>query len=187
MSYNLTATLIDHNTFWRELFTRTLTTEENELFDSILSGQNYSQAHFNYQRTYNNADVMRKQLIDLIENRNHAYFQLLIFAANGFLAQLPEIIFHASHEDQQQYLNFWGKHVKGDYQTVNFTADELCDWHEFDLIRLEDEMTHALLHTRLPIGQYPAMALYHILEMVRFVRREYETDPSLQNIDFSID
>ena len=176
MSYNITTTITDSERLVPQLYTINLTTDETELFDSILSGQNYSQTNFNYERTFNNSDVIRKQVIDLLENRNQAYLQLLALATNGI------ILFHAFRGERDHSGLFWER-IKNPSTSLTFTVDELVnleDQLQFDLSVVD------LNDARLPIGQYPAKTLRNIINLVATVRGEYKTDPSLQNVSFSI-
>lgn len=170
MSYNLIATIHDrlsNDGIW--------ITESTKLFDSILSGQNYSQAHFDYQRTHNSSDVLRKQMIDIMENRNKAYLQLLAFATNGFLEQLPEII--SKSVEDEGYYDDWEAIIVA-HAALNFTVDEL--------INLESQLSFDLADAPSFIGVYESVNLQVIIGFVSRMRYEYKADPSLQNIDFSI-
>lgn len=168
MSYNLTATTHDrlsNDGIWM--------TEPTELLDSILSGQNYSQAHYNYERTHNSSDVLREQMIAIMENRNKAYLQLLAFATNGFLEQLPEIM---AAEDEGYYDDWEAINLA--HASSNFTVDEL--------ISLEPQLSVDLSIAPSAIGAYDSLILQLIIGFVSRMRHEYKADPSLQNIDFSI-
>ena len=170
MSYNLIATIYDRlsdDGIWM--------TEPTELLDSILSGQNYSEAHYNYQRTHNSSEVLREQMIAIMENRNKAYLQLLAFTTNGFLQQLPEII-SDPNVDADDYDDWEAINLA--HASSNFTVDEL--------LNLESQLSIDLDDATEAIGQYTPDTLQVIIGFVSRMRHSYEADPSLQNIEFSI-
>ena len=170
MSYNLIATIYDRlsdDGIWM--------TEPTELLDSILSGQNYSEAHYNYDRTHNNGDVLREQVIAVIENRNKAYLQLLAFATNGFLEQLPEII--RQTDEDAGYYDDW-EAINITHASSNFTVDEL--------INLEPQLSVDLEDAPKAIGAYSPETLQAIIGFVSRMRSEYTVDPALRHVDFSI-
>lgn len=175
MSYNISAT-IDNESFFEPFTPGIWRTEPTELLDAILSGQNYSQAHYNYERTYNRHEVLREQLIAVMENRNQAYLQLLAFATKGFLDQLPEIINNAS-KFMGYYTNDW-QVIKDAHASSNFTVDEL--------INLEQELAIDLNDAPDAIGQYEPINLKSIFVFVGALRIQYKDDPTLQDVSFSI-
>ena len=175
MSYNLIATIHDITLLAGPYEDGIWSTVATELLDSVLSGQNYSQAHYNYQRTHNSSDVLREQMIAIMENRNKAYLQLLAFATNGFLEQLPEII-SESIEDADYYDDWEAINLA--HASSNFTVDEL--------LNLESQLSIDLDDAPEAIGQYRPDTLLVIIGFVSRMRHSYEADPALQNIEFSI-
>ena len=175
MSYNISAT-IDNESFFKPYTPGIWSTEPTELLDAILSGQNYSQAHYNYERTDNSSEVLREQIIAVMENRNQAYLQLLAFATKGFLDQLPEIISNAS-ELMGYYTNNW-QVIKDAHASSNFTVDEL--------INLESQLSVDIEDAPDAIGQYEPINLQSIFAFIRALRIQYKKDPALQDISLSI-
>lgn len=175
MSYNISAT-IDHKSFLGPYTPGIWRTEPTELLDAILSGQNYSQAHYNYERTDNSSEVLREQIIAVMENRNQAYLQLLAFATKSFLDQLPEIINNAS-EFMGYYTNNW-QVIKDAHASSNFTVDEL--------INLESQLSVDIEDAPDAIGQYEPINLQSIFAFIRSLRIQYKNDPTLQDVSFSI-
>ena len=177
MSYNLTATIHDITLLAGPYEDGIWSTVATELLDSVLSGQNYSQAHYNYERTYNGTEVLRDQIMDVVENNNKAYLQLLAFATQSFLDQLPELISHSPHDDETYY-DKW-QAIKDAHASSNFTVDEL--------IALEPLLSVDLEEAPSKIGAYEPLTLQVIIGFISRMRAERKfVDADLRHIDFDM-
>lgn len=154
------------------------TTETTELFDAILSGQDYRDGA-GYDRTYASSDELKKQLVEVFENKNLNYFKLIAFTATEVMRNLnnhPNVLRRLDVDDN--IISYWDNliklHTADDGQLIKkFTVDEL--------LNIEDHLADfddALSDMNWIIGDYQGNSLFYLFLLVNTLRKDYDADPS---------
>lgn len=150
-------------------------TAATQLLDAILSGQSYANKGKFYMPTYANSNTLRAQFVALLENRNMNYLKLVAFALTGFLQQLPD----ADNDDAPD--KKWYDLAKS-HANKNFTVDELIAIED-DLV---SELSEVCFYSDYKIGNYHPLTLADVLFVVKSLRREFATNPTLANVSFDL-
>lgn len=154
------------------------TTNETELFDAILSGQDYRDGA-GYERTYASSDELKTRLVEVFENKNLNYFKLIAFTAAEVMRNLnnhQNALHHVDVDDD--VIDYWDdlikRHTADDGQLIKkFSVDELLTI-EAHLADFDD----ALSDMNWMIGDYEGNSLFYLFLMVNTLRKDYDADPS---------
>jgi len=178
MSYNVTAYTPETETQSSLDVAHIGTTETTELFDAILSGQDYRRDG-DYDRTYASSDELKARLVALFENKNLNYFKLIAFTATEVMRNLndhPNVLRSLDVDDG--IINYWDELIKRhttDDGELNkkFIVDELLTI-ETHLADFDD----ALSDMNWRIGYYDGNSLFYLFLMINTLRNNYVADPS---------
>lgn len=176
MSYNVNAYIPENEASLNVAYIGT--TETTELFDAILSGQDYRRDG-GYDRTYASSDELKARLVEIFENKNLNYFKLIAFTALEVMRNLnnhQNALHHVDADDD--VIDYWDNlikyHTVGDGQLIKkFTVDEL--------LTIEDHLAgfdDALSDMNWMIGDYEGNSLFYLFLLVNTLRKDYNADPS---------
>lgn len=154
------------------------TTNATELFDAILSGQDYSRDG-DYDRTYASSDELKARLVEIFENKNLNYFKLIAFTATEVMRNLndrPNALRRVDVDDD--VIDYWDalikRHTADDGQLLKkFTVDEL--------LTIEDHLADfddALSDMNWRIGSHDGDSLFYLFLLVNTLRKNYDANPS---------
>lgn len=158
-------------------------TETAQLFDAILSHQNYRN-HDDYTRTYASSGELRDQITALLSNKNESYLKLIAFVTTNILASIseaPDVFADAGNSDDQ--IAFW-ETIAARHQDANGEIDK--KYRVDELLEIEDDIADedgSLNGLHFLIGyRYLGDDLFYLFKTVNTLRRDYQNTNNLNGL-----
>ena len=159
-------------------------TETAQLFDAILSHQNYD-SHGAYKRTYASSGELRDRITALLSNKNESYLKLIAFVTTSILASIaeaPDVLANAGNSDDQ--IAFW-ETIAARHQDANGSIDK--KYRVDELLEIEDDIADeagALNDLHFIIGnRYSGDDLFYLFKTVNTLRRDYQNTNNFNGLD----